>query len=148
MFDPVRHPTPSPNTSSAIIIWGTEKSLMKDRPTSPAAMRTVPMKIHGLYPILSTVIPATVEVMPSPMIMHSMNSPSTMGLNPSTSCRTMDVNSSSAIIEKPMRSMFLDDPVFEIIFSIPGFGILSAAYVACMGDDFSRFRTGACMPHR
>lgn len=44
--------------------------------------------------------------------------------------------------EKTMRSMFLDDPVFEIVFSIPGFGILSAAYVACMGDDFSRFENG------
>jgi transposase len=44
--------------------------------------------------------------------------------------------------EKLLRHMFLDDPVFETVYSIPGFGILSAAYVACMGDDFSRFPDG------
>ncbi len=44
--------------------------------------------------------------------------------------------------EKTLRHMFLDDKVFEIVYSIPGFGILSAAYVSCMGDDFSRFENG------
>ena len=32
--------------------------------------------------------------------------------------------------------------MFEIIWSIPGFGILSASYMACMIDDLSRFRDG------
>lgn len=44
--------------------------------------------------------------------------------------------------EKTLRYMFLGDEVFDIVYSIPGFGILSAAYVSCMGDDFSRFENG------
>ena len=44
--------------------------------------------------------------------------------------------------EKTLRHMYMDDEVFEIVYSIPGFGILSAAYVTCMGDDFSRFENG------
>lgn len=44
--------------------------------------------------------------------------------------------------EKTMRYRFMDDPVFETVYSIPGFGVLSAPYVACMGDDFSRFPDG------
>jgi transposase len=32
--------------------------------------------------------------------------------------------------------------MFEIIWSIPGFGILSAAYVTCMADDMRRFEDG------
>ena len=44
--------------------------------------------------------------------------------------------------EKTMRYRFLNDRVFETVYSIPGFGILSAAYIACMGDDFSRFSDG------
>ena len=36
----------------------------------------------------------------------------------------------------------MDDKTFDIIYSIPGFGVLSAAYVSCMGDDFSRFPDG------
>ena len=44
--------------------------------------------------------------------------------------------------EKTLRHMYMDDEVFEIVYSIPGFGILSAAYVTCIGDDFSRFENG------
>lgn len=45
-------------------------------------------------------------------------------------------------VDKVLRSMFMDDPVFDIIYSVPGFGVLSAAYVRCMGDDFTRFADG------
>ena len=44
--------------------------------------------------------------------------------------------------EKTLRHAFADDSVFQSVYSIPGFGILSAAYVSCMGDDFSRFPDG------
>lgn len=44
--------------------------------------------------------------------------------------------------EKLLYYEFASDEVFSIVYSIPGFGILSAAYVSCMGDDFSRFRDG------
>jgi transposase len=32
--------------------------------------------------------------------------------------------------------------MFDIVWSIPGFGILSAAYVTCMADDMKRFEDG------
>lgn len=45
-------------------------------------------------------------------------------------------------MEKTLRHMMADDTVFNIVYSIPGFGVLSAAYVSCMADDFSRFDNG------
>ena len=44
--------------------------------------------------------------------------------------------------EKTLRHRFADDRVFRSVYSIPGFGILSASYVSCMGDDLSRFQDG------
>ena len=44
--------------------------------------------------------------------------------------------------EKTLRHRFADDRVFQSVYSIPGFGILSASYVSCMGDDLSRFQDG------
>ena len=45
-------------------------------------------------------------------------------------------------VEKLLEQEFEGNEVADIIYSIPGFGILSAAYVTCMGDDFSRFSDG------
>lgn len=45
-------------------------------------------------------------------------------------------------VEKMLIAEFTGNEVFDIIYSIPGFGIISAAYVTCMGDDFSRFEDG------
>lgn len=59
-----------------------------------------------------------------------------------------DVNKAETLIkriaftDRMLRQLFLDDKTFDIIYSIPGFGVLSAAYVSCMGDDFSRFPDG------
>ena len=51
--------------------------------------------------------------------------------------------STQDVIEpKILRHEFTGNEVFDIIYSIPGFGILSSAYVTCMGDDFSRFSDG------
>lgn len=47
-----------------------------------------------------------------------------------------------AFVDKILRNMFTGDDVFDIVYSIPGFGVISAAYVRCMGDDFSRFADG------
>ncbi|MGN0137378.1 MAG: IS110 family transposase [Candidatus Methanomethylophilaceae archaeon] len=44
--------------------------------------------------------------------------------------------------EKVMRYMMRDDPVFDVIWSVTGFGILSATYLTCMIDDISRFGSG------
>lgn len=41
--------------------------------------------------------------------------------------------------EKIIRHKLRDSRMFDIVWSIPGFGILSAAYVTCMIDDISRF---------
>jgi transposase len=44
--------------------------------------------------------------------------------------------------EKTMRLKMMNDRMFDIIWSIPGFGILSASYLACMIDDINRFEDG------
>lgn len=44
--------------------------------------------------------------------------------------------------EKVMRYMMQDNPVFKVIWSVTGFGILSATYLTCMADDISRFEDG------
>lgn len=44
--------------------------------------------------------------------------------------------------EKALEEEFADDPVFRIVRSIPGIGVLTASYISCMGDDFSRFPDG------
>lgn len=44
--------------------------------------------------------------------------------------------------EKMIRYMMESSRTFEIVWSIPGFGVLSAAYVACMADDMGRFSDG------
>jgi len=44
--------------------------------------------------------------------------------------------------EKMIRYRMEGSRMFDIIWSIPGFGILSAAYVACMVDDIKRFEDG------
>ena len=44
--------------------------------------------------------------------------------------------------EKMIRYRMEGSRMFDIIWSIPGFGILSAAYTACMADDMGRFRDG------
>jgi transposase len=41
--------------------------------------------------------------------------------------------------ERTMRLKMMNDRIFDIIWSIPGFGILSASYFACMIDDIRRF---------
>ena len=53
-----------------------------------------------------------------------------------------DLKTRIRFIEKTIRQSMMDDPVFDIVYSIPGFGVVSAAYVSCMGDDFSRFPDG------
>ena len=47
-----------------------------------------------------------------------------------------------AATEGMMRRAMRDDRTFEIIWSVTGFGLLSAAYVACMSDGMWRFRDG------
>jgi len=44
--------------------------------------------------------------------------------------------------EKVMRYMMQGNPVFDVIWSVTGFGILSATYLTCMTDDISRFEDG------
>lgn len=44
--------------------------------------------------------------------------------------------------EKVMRYLMQDNPVFKVIWSVPGFGILSATYLTCMTDDIARFEDG------
>ena len=44
--------------------------------------------------------------------------------------------------EKTMRYRMLSNRMFEIVWSVPGFGILSASYVTCMIDDIGRFEDG------
>ena len=44
--------------------------------------------------------------------------------------------------EKMIRYRMEGSRMFDIIWSIPGFGVLSAAYVTCMVDDIKRFRDG------
>ena len=44
--------------------------------------------------------------------------------------------------DRALRARMEKNRMFEIIWSIPGFGILSASYMACMIDDLSRFRDG------
>jgi transposase len=44
--------------------------------------------------------------------------------------------------EKTMRMRMMGNRTFDIIWSVPGFGILSASYVACMIDDMGRFEDG------
>jgi transposase len=42
--------------------------------------------------------------------------------------------------EKMIWNKMTGNRIFDIVWSIPGFGILSAAYVACMIDDIGRFK--------
>jgi len=44
--------------------------------------------------------------------------------------------------EKMIRYRMEGNRMFNIVWSIPGFGILSAAYVTCMADDMTRFVDG------
>ena len=44
--------------------------------------------------------------------------------------------------DRALRARMETNRMFEIIWSIPGFGILSASYMTCMIDDISRFRDG------
>ena len=44
--------------------------------------------------------------------------------------------------DRIIRQKMWNDRIFEIVWSIPGFGVLSAAYLACMADDMSRFDDG------
>jgi transposase len=44
--------------------------------------------------------------------------------------------------EKMIRYRMENNRMFDIIWSIPGFGILSAAYVTCMADNMVRFKDG------
>lgn len=44
--------------------------------------------------------------------------------------------------EKVLRYLMQDDPVYDVVWSVPGFGVTSAAYVACMIDDVARFPDG------
>ena len=53
-----------------------------------------------------------------------------------------DLKTRILFTEKTLRQMMADDRVFNSVYSIPGFGVLSASYVSCMGDDFSRFKDG------
>jgi len=41
--------------------------------------------------------------------------------------------------EKLLRQLLGDSRMFEIVWSIPGVGVLTAAYVTCMIDDLARF---------
>lgn len=44
--------------------------------------------------------------------------------------------------ERMIWLKMMSNRMFDIIWSIPGFGILSAAYVTCMTDDMKRFEDG------
>ena len=44
--------------------------------------------------------------------------------------------------DRALRARMETNRMFAAIWSIPGFGILSASYMACMIDDLSRFRDG------
>ena len=44
--------------------------------------------------------------------------------------------------DRALRARMETNRMFDIIWSIPGFGILSASYMTCMIDDISRFRDG------
>jgi transposase len=44
--------------------------------------------------------------------------------------------------EKMIQYRVEDSRMFDIVWSIPRFGVLSAAYVTCMADDMSRFKDG------
>lgn len=44
--------------------------------------------------------------------------------------------------EKVMRYLMQDDPVFKVVWSVTGFGVLSATYLTSMSDEFSRFKDG------
>ena len=44
--------------------------------------------------------------------------------------------------ERNIRFRMEGDPLFDGVWSIPGFGVLSAAYFSCMIDDISRFPDG------
>jgi transposase len=45
-------------------------------------------------------------------------------------------------VEKTMRMKMMGNRIFDIVWSIPGFGVLSASYLACMIDDIGRFNEG------
>lgn len=42
-------------------------------------------------------------------------------------------------ITKLLRHLMEDDPIFKCVWSITGFGVFSASFVACMIDDITRF---------
>jgi Transposase and inactivated derivatives len=44
--------------------------------------------------------------------------------------------------EKLIRQKLCDNRTFDVVWSIPGFGVLTSAYVTCMIDDISRFENG------
>ena len=44
--------------------------------------------------------------------------------------------------ERMIWHKMVGNRTFDIVWSIPGFGILSAAYVTCMADDMKRFEDG------
>jgi transposase len=52
-----------------------------------------------------------------------------------------EIKKRKTMTEKMIRHKLLGNRMFDIVWSIPGFGILSAAYVTCMADDLSRFGT-------
>lgn len=55
--------------------------------------------------------------------------------------RIENLKKTITMLEKTLKQMFLYDRMFEIIYSIPGFGVHSAAYLASEIVDISRFPT-------
>jgi len=47
--------------------------------------------------------------------------------------------------EKMIRYRMEGNRMFDIVWSIPGFGVLSAAYLTCMTDDMTRFLDGRAL---
>ena len=47
-----------------------------------------------------------------------------------------------AFTEKCIRQVMGENRTFHVIWSVPGFGVLSAAYLTCMIDDIARFEDG------
>lgn len=56
--------------------------------------------------------------------------------------RAVGLKKEIQFLDKVLRQRFDGNRVFEIVWSVPGFGVLSAAYMACMIDDPSRFPDG------
>ena len=56
--------------------------------------------------------------------------------------KALELHRRIRLLEKLLTEEFRGNGVADIIYSIPGFGIISTAYVTCMGDQFSRFKDG------